>query len=207
MRSNAFLLLAAFASLSAPVMGQPAKRTVGAAPVGNPADWFSPDAYPLDALRNGRAGRVVVEVGLDSTGKPVTCNVVQSSGTTSLDEGTCKLALERGKFDPATDRKGRPIASSFTLPVRREIPGTEDVPSIDLAKDGPSYASDIEILVAEDGKVVGCRSLLAKPEALQDQNCRQFEIGKAFGSRYTRNGAPVSARIIMRSSMQVIASP
>ena len=89
---------------------------------GNPASWFSADSYPLDAQQRGEQGRVVVSLRIDPAGKVRSCRVTTSSGFASLDGGTCRIAMARGRAIPARDAKGKPIWSSMTLPVRWVLP-------------------------------------------------------------------------------------
>lgn len=89
--------------------------------LGNPADWFSPDYYPPDAKRAGQQGRVAVLLDVDETGKVRACTVTESSSVPSLDQATCRLATQFGRYRPATDAKGRPVASSARIPSVRWV--------------------------------------------------------------------------------------
>lgn len=63
--------------------------------------WLRAENYPEKALRANESGEVRVLISIERTGKPVACRVVLSSGSTSLDEGTCALTMRKGQFDPA----------------------------------------------------------------------------------------------------------
>jgi len=89
---------------------------------GNPASWFSSDAYPLGAQERGEQGRVVVSMRIDPAGKVRSCKVIVSSGYASLDRGTCRVAMVRGRMAPTRDANGKPIWGSMTLPVRWVLP-------------------------------------------------------------------------------------
>ena len=78
--------------------------------------WFSQNDYPPESRLRGEEGRVVITLDIDERGMPTRCRIVESSGYPALDAKTCELALERGRFKPANDITGKPIASSFTLP-------------------------------------------------------------------------------------------
>lgn len=91
-------------------------------PRGDPAVYFGPDQYPLDAIRAEEQGRVVAVLRLDATGTPRACTVRVSSGSRSLDAGTCAIALRDVVFIPARDHEGRAIASTYVLPVRWVLP-------------------------------------------------------------------------------------
>jgi protein TonB len=89
---------------------------------GNPGQFFGTDAYPVDAIRANREGRTVAKLAVDGGGTPVGCVVVVTSGSRSLDAATCSIALGKVRFSPARDGSGRPVPSSYTLPVRWVLP-------------------------------------------------------------------------------------
>jgi TonB family protein len=89
---------------------------------GNPGAAFSADNYPVEALRRGEQGRTVARLSIDTSGTPVRCVVETSSGSSSLDDATCRIALRSVRFDPARDSAGVPKASEYKLPVRWQIP-------------------------------------------------------------------------------------
>ncbi len=125
-------------------------HTRKAGPAGNPGAWFNDDDYPADAKRAGAQGRVQIEVSIDSTGKPVGCRIVQSSGSSSLDGRTCELAIARGRFTPELDARGAAIPSSYTLSTRWVL---RDPP---LAKlDGPWRAAG-ELRIDNAGTIFSC---------------------------------------------------
>lgn len=98
-------------------------RTLAGAKLrGNPGQWFGEDAYPADAIRAGEQGRTVAKLGIDASGTPISCAIMKSSGSRSLDAATCTIALRRVQFDPPRDANGRAIASDFVLPVRWVLP-------------------------------------------------------------------------------------
>ena len=62
-------------------------------------------------LRLGKSVVVVLTVGTD--GRVHGCRIHQASPDPEADVITCRLATERFRFRPATDRAGTPIASEF----------------------------------------------------------------------------------------------
>jgi protein TonB len=64
------------------------------------------------ALAAGRmpAGRAMVSLRIEPTGQPTNCRVLRSSGDPSVDSGLCPLLVQRLRFLPALDDRGRPIA-------------------------------------------------------------------------------------------------
>lgn len=96
----------------------PAPRPVAVkgGPKGNPGGWFTDDDYPADAKRAGASGRVSVLLNIDTSGKVAGCRVTASSGNSSLDDATCRLAQRRGRFIVQKDTEGNAQPYSWTLP-------------------------------------------------------------------------------------------
>lgn len=215
MRAGSTIAVACVLAVLTPTGGdartkQKLARNMKAAPVGNPAEWFSPDDYPPDAIRSVRQGRVVVAVGVDSVGKVVSCAVEMSSGTASLDTRTCELALQRGVFNPATDRTGLPVASVYHLPVRWVLPDDGGEAPVLTAADAAKMELEIatELTVGANGKLVSCRVLTAKlPEGAKQDPCGQDQIGAQITPGWTRGERPVAAKIVRRVSQTITLDP
>jgi protein TonB len=75
------------------------------------------DLVEGDYPRAGRARRlgtaVIVLLTVGTDGRVTACRVHQPSGDPEADAVTCKLALERFRFNPALDRNGAPVESLF----------------------------------------------------------------------------------------------
>ncbi|MDB5696159.1 MAG: energy transducer TonB, partial [Sphingomonas bacterium] len=67
--------------------------------------------YPLDASESGISGRVGVRFVVDVNGRVPSCEVTRSSGSRLLDDTTCRLIVQRYRYRPATDARGRPFRS------------------------------------------------------------------------------------------------
>ena len=78
-------------------------------PIGNPGDWFPPDAYPPEAKAQGLQGRTEFKLNIDSQGRITECDIAQSSGSPLLDSTTCALLVTNGRFAPARDPSGRAV--------------------------------------------------------------------------------------------------
>lgn len=83
---------------------------------------FTENSYPPEALRRGEQGRTVADLAIDATGAPTGCKIVTSSGSRTLDEATCRIALQRIHYQPARDAKGDAVAGMLRLPVKWVIP-------------------------------------------------------------------------------------
>lgn len=89
---------------------------------GRLATLFSTDDYPDEAIRNAESGTVSVMVVVGADGLPGECIVTESSRSASLDAATCNVIKGRARFQPARDRKGRPIQDTVTARIRWVLP-------------------------------------------------------------------------------------
>lgn len=76
----------------------------------------SPPAYPLEALRQGQGGTVLLQVLVDTDGKPLQVEVARSSGHRSLDRAAQRHVLARWTFRPAV-QDGQPVQAIGLVPV------------------------------------------------------------------------------------------
>lgn len=80
--------------------------------------------YPLEAGEQGVSGTVGVRFVVDEQGRVPRCQITRSSGSRLLDETTCRLIMQRYRFRPGHDARGRPFASTIvqneTWVVREE---------------------------------------------------------------------------------------
>lgn len=75
-----------------------------------------PPAYPREALRAGQRGTVLLQVLVDTDGKPLRVEVAQSSGHRSLDRAAQRHVLTHWSFHPAL-QDGRPVQAIGLVPV------------------------------------------------------------------------------------------
>lgn len=71
--------------------------------------------YPRDAQRNGESGTVLLRVHVGSDGAPTAIDLVQGSGSRSLDRAAAD-AVRRWRFAPAI-RGGQPVEGVVQVPV------------------------------------------------------------------------------------------
>lgn len=93
-----------------------------AIPTTSPGGWVSTDDYPISALREEREGTSSFNLAVDANGRVLSCSITASSGSADLDAATCANMTTRANFYPATDKKGRPIASTYSNRVTWRIP-------------------------------------------------------------------------------------
>ncbi len=89
---------------------------------GNENTWVTTDDYPPSALREEAQGTTRTRLSVGADGRVTGCEVTGSSGNAALDQAACRNLQRRGRFEPALDREGNPIASSYTKNVRWQVP-------------------------------------------------------------------------------------
>lgn len=85
-------------------------------------NWVLAGDYPLHAIYQREEGRVVARLGVSAEGRTASCTVIVSSGFARLDQATCNTLTRYARFQPATDREGKPIAATFDVPVNWVMP-------------------------------------------------------------------------------------
>lgn len=83
--------------------------------------------YPDEAIRKNEQGTVAFRLDVGSDGKPTACSVLSSSGSATLDATTCRIMMERPRFQPARDAKGKPTTDQITSRITWRLP-QEDMP-------------------------------------------------------------------------------
>ncbi len=73
-------------------------------------------AYPINELRNGVGGTVLLRVLVGVDGKPLEVNIEKSSGSRALDMAARAQVLNRWKFRPAT-HEGQPVQAYGLVPI------------------------------------------------------------------------------------------
>jgi len=69
-------------------------------PIGSETEWIGERDYPYASGRKGESGEVAVEMVIAPDGSAVNCRVIQGTGFESLDRQTCRVLIERAKFEP-----------------------------------------------------------------------------------------------------------
>lgn len=75
--------------------------------------------YPVEALSEGRQGKVVVKVFISAQGKVESTQILESSGSPVLDKAA-ELAASSSQFNPA-ERDRQPISAEATATYRFEL--------------------------------------------------------------------------------------
>lgn len=111
---------------------------------------ISMDEYPAEAWREDMEGIVQYELAVDPKGVPTGCTITISTEYKLLDDLTCKLVMERQRFEPATDADGNAVAGvyvgDFAWEKREpEFPG--------------SFVIKVQFTIDENGDVQNCETL------------------------------------------------
>lgn len=77
----------------------------------------TPPVYPIQALRAGVQGTVLLKVLVDASGKPVQVAIKRSSGSRTLDDAARQHVLAAWRFHPAM-RDGHAIEAWALVPVQ-----------------------------------------------------------------------------------------
>jgi len=164
-----------------PTYAMPAQPANGRAPwLINLDELFNPDAYPFWARNLEVEGKVRVKVEVDVAGRPIACEILESSGSAEIDGGTCALLVEKGRFAPATDRKGKRVAGNFVRAIRWQLEERKALAVID------SHVRTIFTL-GKSGEVTGCRYELSSDLTVDDidkRMCKEFGAMPAMAAMY-----------------------
>lgn len=80
---------------------------------GTPLRWIKgrikDSDYPRAALRRGASGTVGLRFTVGVKGRVTGCAVTRSSGDADLDATTCRLIVERFRYEPSRDAQGRAV--------------------------------------------------------------------------------------------------
>ncbi|WP_085810134.1 energy transducer TonB [Sphingomonas sp. TZW2008] len=89
---------------------------------GDPAQWITNDDYPPSSIRAEEEGTTAIKWTINTQGRVENCVVTASSGSNALDQAACRALTRRGRYAPATDATGNPIATTQTRRVVWRLP-------------------------------------------------------------------------------------
>lgn len=110
---------------TAPVITPPAPPSaapIALQPRGSPQSWMTTDDYPPSALRDGVEGTVGTVLLIGADGKVTSCSVTSSSGSSLLDDTSCRLLTRRARFQPGKDSAGNAIGGQYRFRFSWKIP-------------------------------------------------------------------------------------
>lgn len=115
----------------------------------NVGEMFNADNYPALAKDREVEGKVTVRVSVDPQGLATHCETV-GRPSPELGGPTCALFLAQARFDPARDRKGRAVKSTYIRTVQWLLEALVPLPFAD--------STDRFIFTFHsDGSIANCR--------------------------------------------------
>lgn len=204
-----------YASPTAPVPGE---KSV-AIPNGNPGTWASTSDYPVAALRERREGTTGFKLVVEASGRATACTITESSGHADLDKATCDNIVQRARFFPAQDAKGRAIEGAWSSRVRWQIPEifssasqtiadrsfprppritdskmlqikAADYP-LDALADGFQGRSEVVLAISASGAIVNCNVAKSSGSTSLDQKSCDLARNWKFTPAAGKDGAAV----------------
>ncbi|WP_018151331.1 energy transducer TonB [Leeia oryzae] len=82
-------------------------------------------AYPPQARSQGIEGQVKVRLHIDTSGRPVTQQIISSSGSTLLDNALLAV-VSQWQFSPAVATTGQATEADIIIPYRFRLQSTDD---------------------------------------------------------------------------------
>ena len=77
--------------------------------------------YPASALVQGEEGRPRFRLMVGADGRVSHCVILASSGSSALDNATCRIMRSRARFTPARDSNGNPAAGEYPGEINWQI--------------------------------------------------------------------------------------
>ena len=84
--------------------------------------YFSADDYPAAALRGEDQGTTSFRLTIGPNGRVTDCAVTGSSGSTALDQATCRILRSRARYTPARGPDGNPTGGVDSGRVTWRLP-------------------------------------------------------------------------------------
>jgi protein TonB len=88
----------------------------------NLASYVSDADYPPSAIRAEEQGTTGFRLEIGPNGRVTECTVTSSSGSSALDQATCRLMRSRAKFTPARDSSGNPTGDTTSARITWKLP-------------------------------------------------------------------------------------
>jgi len=131
------------------------------------APMFSNDDFPAYLQQAAASRNILIAVTVASDGRVSGCYPELSSGDPRLDQYTCILVMNRGRFAPARRSDGTPVTGVIRLPISWNISSTADnnwthgdldvtVNQLPKGVSSPHFES-LAIDVEGSGKIVNCQ--------------------------------------------------
>jgi protein TonB len=73
--------------------------------------------YPASAIRNEEQGTTRFRLTVGENGRVTNCEIVGSSGSSALDNATCRIMRSRARFTPARNNLGQPTTDTHVASI------------------------------------------------------------------------------------------
>ena len=110
----------------------------------NLASYVADSDYPALAIAAHEEGTTRFRLNIGTDGTVTTCTVTASSGSTALDDTTCRIMVERARFTPARDARGRAVTDSVVSAIRWILPEEEPAPAPDAVPASGSSPAPVQ---------------------------------------------------------------
>jgi periplasmic protein TonB len=100
----------------------PPRRVEPAHARANLASYISDSDYPASAIRAEQQGTTGFRLEVGTDGRVTSCQITSSSGSSALDDATCRIMRSRARFTPARDDRGNPTTDSVSQRIRWVLP-------------------------------------------------------------------------------------
>lgn len=179
----------------------------------DPWSWITTRDYPPELVAAGTTGITNVRFDISEGGRVENCRE-EYVDVDQLGDLTCRLLMERARYEPAYDRQGSPFRSRGTFGISWEIEngapaivyaadygdavprnsprgwyGPGDLPVRDLPSGSGSLVMRFDI--STEGRMTGCSVERPSPSAaVNRQACRVLERRARFHPPIGRDGLP-----------------
>lgn len=193
-RSIKTLVFCAATLFAMPAIAEPAPRP--AIPDGNPGNWVRENDYPDDASKAHAQGVTGFRLLIGLDGKVTGCEITASSGYASLDQATCRILTERAQFKPARDRKGNPVAGSWSSRFRWVY--------VDRGPQTVKAMTTVETFIVEpDGTPSNCQVTREGMELTDAKSPSVCALNERFTPFRNHAGSPVRKKVIVTRTVAV----
>lgn len=178
----------------------PAER---ATPRSSPGGWLTDADYPADAQRQKQDGTAGFRLDIDPTGTPVNCTITSSTGVASLDSATCARMMERARFTPAKDTKGREVADVYNGRITWRLPNREE--GVRPLPPMP-FRHQVTFTIDDDGIAFDCSVTLNGVTTADTGQCRDI-VTHRYVPQQDAAGKPVAQRVRMTTTFEKVDTP
>ncbi len=189
--------------LAASGIGDTAPGLIPATPRTPVDGWINVDDYAPSAFARPGFFTQTLGLNIDGAGYVSSCRTVRASANAAIDVASCTAVTRRARLNPARDRAGKPVPSTFTVVIVWSVPaGVKASPtavplSRSIAPPTPSLAAPLKPLSPVTDWV-----RFADYPANAMANDRDYAIG--FELDVAANGRATACRITAGSGSAVV---